>query len=254
VADREARLARGLSAESSEADLAAGAPAGERVTIRLWDLPVRLVHWTLVVLLAALWWTAEIASNVALHKILGTVMLGLIVFRLLWGFLGGSTARFGKFVRGPRAAFAYLRNLRSGEAEPIVGHNPIGGWSVVILLLLLAAQVTIGLFTQDVDGIESGPLSYLVSYDTADAARGLHGKVFYLLLGFVVLHLAAVLFYRFVHRNDLIRPMITGSKAYDAPVEAPQFAPAWRLVVCVGIAALFAWWVWLGCPIPGTQV
>lgn len=226
------------------------ASAGPR-RVRLWDLPVRLVHWSFVLLLPALWWAAEVQSDIDLHKKLGYLMLALLVFRFLWGFVGSSTARFGQFVRGPRGVFSYLKGLRSQQAEPIVGHNPLGGWSVIALLVLLSAQLVIGLFAQDVDGIESGPLSYLVSYETADFARGLHQQVFNVLLGLVVLHLAAILFYRFVHRHDLVGPMVTGTKQFAAPVAEPTFVHPWRVVACALIAAGLTWWVSLGCPIPG---
>jgi cytochrome b len=219
--------------------------------IRLWDLPVRLVHWSFVILLPALWWAAEVQSDIDLHKKLGYIMLALLIFRFLWGFVGTSTARFGQFVRGPRGVFSYLRGLRSKQAQPIVGHNPLGGWSVIALLVLLSAQLAIGLFAQDVDGIESGPLSYLVSYETADAARELHQQIFNVLLGLVVLHLGAILFYRFVHRHDLVGPMVTGTKEFAAPVAEPTFVHPWRVVACALVAAGVTWWVSLGCPVPG---
>jgi cytochrome b len=224
----------------------------ETATIRLWDVPVRVVHWSFVLLLPALWWAAEVKKDVGLHKTLGYIMLALLVFRLLWGFVGSSTARFGHFVRGPRGVLSYVAGLRSASAEPIVGHNPLGGWSVVGLLLLLAAQLVVGLFAQDVDGIESGPLSYLVSYDGADAARGVHQQIFNLLLGLVALHLGAILFYRFVHRHDLIGPMVTGRKEIAATATAPTFVSAWRGLACAVVAAGVSWWVSLGCPLPWT--
>jgi cytochrome b len=219
--------------------------------VRLWDLPVRLVHWSFVILLPALWWAAEIRADIELHKTLGYVMLALLAFRLLWGFVGSSTARFGEFVRGPRGVFSYLRDLRSKRAQPIVGHNPLGGWSVIALLLLLVAQLLLGLFAQDVDGIESGPLSYLVSYEGADAARELHQQVFNVLLALVAVHLGAIVFYRVVHGNDLVKPMITGSRQFAGPVREPAFVHPWRVIACLVVAAGLTWWVSLGCPIPG---
>ena len=130
----------------------------------------------------------------------------------------------------------------------MVGHNPLGGLSATALLLLLAAQIAIGLFAQDVDGIESGPLSYLVSYDTADAARGLHHLLFNVLLGFIALHVAAILFYLVVKRDNLIGPMITGSKAMAAGVVPPRFAPGWLIAVGVVLSAALAWWISAGMP------
>lgn len=216
------------------------------MTVRLWDLPVRLVHWSFVALLPALWWTGD-HGQIDRHKQFGTVMLGLVAFRLLWGLFGSATARFADFLAGPQRIIAYLR----GTAEPRPGHNALGGWSVVGLLGLLAAQATIGLFAQDIDGIESGPLSYLVSYDAADRARHWHQLGFNLLLGLIALHLAAILYYAAIKRDNLTKAMITGHKAYGAAVVQPRIAPAWRVVSCAVIAAGLAWWISNGAPLPG---
>ena len=217
------------------------------IRIKLWDVPVRTIHWAIVLLMPALWWTAE-SGDLTLHKQLGYVMLALVLFRLFWGFVGSSTARFASFLKGPRAIIAYAAGLFSKEGEQVVGHNPLGGLSATALLLLLAAQIAIGLFAQDVDGIESGPLSYLVSYDTADAARGLHHLLFNVLLGFIALHVAAILFYLVVKRDNLIGPMITGSKAMAAGVVPPRFAPGWLIAVGVVLSAALAWWISAGMP------
>ncbi|MBC2669350.1 cytochrome b/b6 domain-containing protein [Novosphingobium piscinae] len=219
---------------------------------RLWDLPVRLVHWSFVVLLVALWLSAENGA-IGLHKTLGLIMLGLVVFRLLWGFVGSSTARFAGFVRGPGRVLAYLRGLRDPGQAPVVGHNPLGGWSVLGLLGVLAVQVALGLVSQDTDGIESGPLNHLVSYDTAELARELHELLFNGLLLLVAIHLAAIVFYRVVKRDNLITPMITGRRQFAVPIEAPQIAPWWRAVLCAALAAALAWWVSLGAPKPGQK-
>lgn len=215
---------------------------------KLWDLPVRLTHWCFVALLPALWGSAEL-GKIDLHKTLGLVMLGLVLFRILWGLIGSQTARFSQFVKGPATVIAYMRNLRSGEeGAPTVGHNPMGAVSVVLLLGLLVAQVAIGLFTQDVDGIESGPLNFMVSYDTADALREWHELVFNVILAFVVLHLAAILFYTFKKKDRLVPPMITGSKDLPASVPAPKMAPLWRAIPLIVIAAAFSWWLGKGAP------
>lgn len=223
-------------------------PSGEGAArIKLWDAPVRLVHWAIVLLMPALWWTAEL-SDMTLHKQLGYVALALVVFRIFWGFAGSSTARFTSFLKGPRAVAAYASGLFGKEGGVIVGHNPLGGWSAAMLLLLLAGQVGVGLFAQDVDGIESGPLSYLVSYDTADAARGWHHLLFNVLLGFIALHLAAIFFYAVVKRDNLIGPMVTGSKELTAAATQPVLAPLWRAVVGAAGSAALAWWIAAGAP------
>ena len=226
----------------------AGLPA-----TRLWDLPIRLIHWGLVGLLVALWLSAENGA-IGLHKTLGLIVLGLLVFRLIWGFIGSSTARFAGFLRGPARVRAYLRGLSDPDHAPVVGHNPLGGWSVVALLSLLSAQVALGLVTQDTDGVESGPLNHLVSYDTAELARDLHEIGFNLILALVAVHLAAIAFYRFVRKDNLITPMITGRRQFAVPVTAPVIATWWRAILCAVIAAALAGWIALGAPTSAKQL
>ncbi|QJU60706.1 Ni/Fe-hydrogenase 1 b-type cytochrome subunit [Sphingomonas sp. AP4-R1] len=220
--------------------------AGARV--RLWDWPVRICHWSFVILLPVQWWTMK-KGMIDWHMRLGLVMLALVLFRIVWGFIGPETARFSRFVKGPGPILAYLR----GKAEPVVGHNPVGALSVIALLGLLAAQVGVGLFTQDVDGFASGPLAIWISYDAADKARHWHGLIFNLLLAFVALHLLAILFYTFVKRDNLVRPMVTGYRRFAEAVTPPRFAPLWRLALAIVVAAGIAWWVSKGAPIPGVK-
>lgn len=215
--------------------------------VKLWDVPVRVVHWSFVALLPWLWWTAE-SGDLDTHLKLGTVMLILVVFRILWGLLGSSTARFSRFVRGPVTVARYFRGLFGKDGEPIVGHNPLGAISVVALLLLLALQIGFGLVAQDTDGLYSGPLNYLVDYDTAETARDWHELGFNVILAVVAIHVLAIAFYLAVKRDNLIGPMITGRKRYTGPVMAPTMAPPWRLAVCLVLAFGTGWWVWSGAP------
>lgn len=221
---------------------------------RLWDLPVRLVHWSFALLLVPLWLSAE-KGRIDLHKTLGLVMLGLLAFRLMWGFVGSSTARFAGFVAGPARVVAYVRGLRGGgEQVPVVGHNPLGGWSVLVLLGLLTVQVGLGLVAQDTDGVASGPLNHLVSYDTGKLAGEVHEAVFNLILLFVAIHLAAIAYYRVIKRDNLILPMITGTRRFGTTVPAPRMAPWWRAVLCALLAAALAGWVALGAPTSRQQL
>ena len=157
-------------------------------------------------------------------------MLTLLIFRLLWGFVGSSTARFSTFIRGPRAVGAYLRGGWSG-----IGHNPLGALSVVALLGATTVQVGFGLITEDEDGIYAGPLARLVSGDTSDNARELHELWFYVLLGLIALHVAAVLFYR-LRGKSLVRPMVTGKAAIDPAVEPMRPGKWWVALICLAIA------------------
>ena len=130
--------------------------------MRVWDRPTRVFHWALVLLFAVQWWSAK-TDRIDLHVAAGLTLLGLLVFRLIWGFIGGSTARFSNFLKGPRAVAAYLK----GRAAPGIGHNPLGALSVLAMLLLLAVQAGLGLFASDEDAIEGGPLSHWISYESS---------------------------------------------------------------------------------------
>lgn len=179
---------------------------------RVWDLPVRICHWLLVLLVPAAWASAEFGDVAKTqHEIVGLTLLGVVLFRLVWGLVGSRTARFASFVRGPKAILAYARGLFSKEAEPVVGHNPLGALSVLALLAALLAQAGTGLFTDD-DVLAQGPLRHLVSYDTARALTSIHHTIFDGLLALITLHLLAVLFYALVRRQNLVGPMITGRR------------------------------------------
>ncbi|EQD43854.1 cytochrome B561, partial [mine drainage metagenome] len=154
------------------------------VKVRVWDLPTRLSHWTLVVLFGVCWWTAD-HDHWQWHRLAGYGVLCAVWFRLAWGFCGGQTARFGDFVRGPGATFRYVRKLfrRGSDASPSpLGHNPLGALSILAMLGLLLAQTTFGLFAVNGDGIASGPLSRWVSYRTGRLFARLHAVNFDLLL------------------------------------------------------------------------
>jgi cytochrome b len=236
-AHRDEQAARGDGGE--------GAGGKAASVVKLWDAPVRLVHWSFVLLMPALWWTWR-SGDLELHRQLGYLALALLLFRAFWGFAGSSTARFAQFVRGPSAVIDYVSGRK---AEPVTGHNPLGGWSVLLLLSLLLAELAFGLFAQDVDGIESGPLARYVSYDTADAARSWHGMLFNLLLAAIAFHVLAILFYLLVRRDDLIRPMIFGWRKAGPGEDQPALVHPWRALACALPAAAIAWWVSLGCPI-----
>lgn len=181
--------------------------------IKVWDLPVRLFHWTLVTCVAAAWITGSM-GKLDIHFILGYTVIGLLVLRLIWGFVGSPTARFSQFVKGPKAAIQYIRYRLGlpGGVEPAPGHNPIGGWMVIALLLFLAGQATTGLFTSD-DIMVEGPLASYVSSKTVEILSTIHRVKANIILSLVVMHVAAVLVYLLIFRENLVRPMITGWKS-----------------------------------------
>ncbi len=213
-----------------------------QLRLLIWDWPTRVFHWALVALIVGLWWTAE-NDAMDTHYLLGQCMLGLLVFRIYWGFAGTRSARFADFVKWPGAVFSYARGLMRPDYAPANGHNPLGGLSVIAMLLVLIAQVTLGLFAVDVDGLESGPLSRHVDFDTGRAASDLHDTMFDVLLWLIGLHLAAIAFYHLLKRANLIGPMLTGRRRAnpDAALAPVTPAPLWRVLPGVVIALGAAW-------------
>lgn len=209
------------------------------VWAKLWDGPTRIIHWGLVLLIGFAWWTAE-THRMEWHRLAGYSILGLLVFRLIWGFLGSGSARFSRFVKGPAATLAYVRTLPSRAHSATPGHNPLGAWSVLAILGLLALQVVTGLFSVDVDGLESGPLSDRVSFDTGRVFAGVHELSFTALQVLILLHVAAVLFYAVYKRADLVRPMVTGRGRFNVD-PGLTFAPIWRALLVAVVAGLVAW-------------
>lgn len=210
--------------------------------VRVWDMPTRLFHWTIVISLGLSWWTAE---NDAMdwHRTFGLVALGLILFRLIWGFIGGSTARFSSFLRSPASILAYLHSNGPRRA----GHNPLGAYSVIAMILLIMVQVGTGLFAVDVDGIESGYLSHLLAFDQGRLAAEIHEISFNLLLAMIALHILTVLFYLIVRKRNLVGPMFTGR---DPQVETAHGAlvpaGAVRFIIAALAAGGIAWWASVG--------
>lgn len=233
-------------------------PASAAETIPVWDLPTRIFHWTLVLCIALLAYSGEfgglnisiplpggsqlVMANMDIHMLLGETVLGLVIFRLIWGVIGSSTARFSSFIRGPKAVFAYLSALRRGELPLAVGHNPAGGLMILALLALAFAQVGSGLFAND-DIFSEGPLAHLVSGSTSNLLTEVHGAVFSLLLIAIAAHVGAALYYR-LRGENLIKAMVTGRKEaalLPANASAPRLAPVWLAVPVAAIAWGIVW-------------
>jgi cytochrome b len=212
--------------------------------VAVWDLPTRLFHWTLAALIGFSWWTAE-EEELELHLYSGYAILTLVLFRLLWGLVGSSTARFRNFVKGPAAVLAYVRDMRGWRA---IGHTPLGALSVVALLGAVLAQVATGLFNSDNDGLYEGPLAPLASEDVSDLAHDLHELLLDVLLVLIVLHVAAVLFYRFVLGKKLVGAMISGHAAVDPDVQPMRPARGWLALLCLVVALAITRWIIAGAP------
>jgi cytochrome b len=206
----------------------------------VWDLPTRLFHLGLIASVGGCWWTYA-ADQMAWHRLCGYGATGLLIFRAYWGFAGASTARFTSFLAGPRQLWLYAR----GRSGVIVGHNPLGGWSVVALLSVLAAEVLSGLFAADFAEVAPGPLSDFVSLEASRWAMRLHALSFQLLLGLVLLHISAVVVHLLCGDN-LVGPMLHGRKRLGYGTAEVRFVPWWFSIP--GMAAALAvvaglWWL-----------
>jgi cytochrome b len=209
-------------------------------SVRIWDRPVRIVHWAMALLVPLAWWAIE-TGHLAWHYRFGFALLGLLIFRLIWGFAGSSTARFAAFVKSPRRVIEYVR----GGQDHVHGHNPLGALSIIALLAVLALQIGFGLFAANGNGSKAGPFADLIAPNSAHVAAELHKANFYLLLALIGLHIGAVLFYLLVRRDNLIAPMLTGRRPAPVGTRPVATAPAGRLVVAAAIAAGVAiWLIW----------
>lgn len=208
--------------------------------VKVWDGPVRLFHWSIVVLVATSYATARL-GRIDWHFLSGYAILALVLFRIAWGLAGSETARFSHFLRGPRSALSHLRHVLARSAPDEAGHNAAGGLMVAALLGLLLFQTGTGLFSND-GLMDEGPLAHFVGGDWSDRISGWHELGFNLILVAVALHVAAVIAYAVVLRQDLVRPMVTGWKRLPAGTLPPRMAPA---VLAAGIAAAAAGLVYL---------
>ena len=217
--------------------------------ILVWDLPLRLFHWLLVVCVSGSIVSAKIGGNAMVwHGRFGLVVVGLLVFRLVWGFVGSTYARFFQFVRGPGAIIAYLRGQWHGE-----GHNPLGALSVLAMLGTLLLLVATGLFANDDIAFE-GPLYALVGKDLSDRVVGIHRLVEPLIILLVVAHLAAIAFYVRIKKETLIMPMITGQKVGAGETAKGGGAIAFCIALAIALGAAYgASGVWITSPPQATS-
>lgn len=213
--------------------------------VTVWDLPTRLFHWSLVVLILLQYASGEFdLLPMEWHYWLGYATLALIVFRVLWGFLGSTTSRFAEFVRGPGAVARYACASVRGREEPFVGHNPLGGWSVLLMLACIAVQSISGLFASD-DLTESGLLASRVSDETVKWMTRVHNVNRYVLLMLIVLHISAVLLHWAIRHENLVAPMLHGRKRIES-ASSTRLASTWRalallLLSAVAVGMLIVW-------------
>lgn len=211
--------------------------------VRVWDLPTRLFHWSLVACVAGLIITGHVGGQmINWHARLGYAVLALVLFRLAWGFLGGRWSRFSSFGVTPGRVMGYLRG---GNDEDRIGHNPLGALSVFAMLSMLLVQVATGLVSDDEIAF-TGPLNSLVSSARGLAATAFHKQVGqWLVVALVVLHVAAIVYYRIRRQQNLVRPMITGDKVVPIAVRGSRDDARTRLTgaLVLGLSAGFVAWL-----------
>lgn len=194
--------------------------------IQVWDLSTRVFHWLLVLSFAFLVYSGKTGNLFDWHQTAGIVLLSLVVYRILWGFFGSSTSRFSQFLYSPKNVLAYAKTLFKRDSKAHVGHNPMGGLMVLVMLLVLLFEGVTGLFATDEILIE-GPLYNWVSYDTSVWLTDLHHQASEIMIPLVILHILAIAFYHFYKRQNLIKPMFTGTTERDGTSEpATSMRPA----------------------------
>jgi cytochrome b len=212
--------------------------------IRIWDLPTRLFHWVLVLLVCFSIVSAKVGGNwIEWHMRSGYCILALVLFRIMWGFVGSHHARFVNFVRPPGIVLSYVRDLRNGSAATQAGHNPLGALSVIAVLLVLLLQASTGLFANDSIASE-GPLARLVSSATSDRLTSIHKLDQYVIYILITLHLGAIAYYYFAKRENLVLPMLTGDKAGNGfTSSSDDIGVRIRAAILLAIAAALASYV-----------
>ena len=213
------------------------------VDVPMWDLPVRLFHWAFVVFFATSWISGQMGER-DLHYQSGMVLLGLVVFRLIWGLVGSPTARFSHFLRWPHAAIRYLRH---GFLQRLPsyshGHNAAGGLMVLALIILVGLQAVSGMSSTD-DVLFEGPLYGRWPDWLGSLLESIHEPLANVLLGLALLHIVVIGLYRWFKREDLVRAIIIGRARLPRSIArmaeqsgSTKGAPLWRALVCAVIAA-----------------
>lgn len=225
---------------------------------KVWDLPTRLFHVLIILLVAVQWWTGENLDKpvtaggwdpLILHIWSGCGILALVLARIVWGFAGSTTSRFGHFLKGPAAMVRYLRGLFSRDAPHAAGHNPVGGIWVMVMLGFLLVLPLLGLFAADEDLMgagPAGPFSHMIDEGLADRMAHWHHQGWHIFIWVFGIHIAAALLYLIVKRQNLIGAMITGRDNAEG-AETLRFRPLWLAVVILAIigAALGAALKWI---------
>jgi cytochrome b len=219
-------------------------------TVKIWDLPVRFFHWSLVILFIAAYVTNYLGpSYFNYHLWCGYAVIVLVSFRIIWGFVGTYHARFRNFLRDPFSTAKYAFSVFRKKDEHHLGHNPLGAVMVIVLLVAILVQAITGLFTND-EIFNLGPLYAYISDELSLELTSLHRQLFYWILGAIGLHIAAVLLHVFVKRDNIIKAMFTGNKNTEGArdVKPIQSSRVWLAVIIVIVLALLLAWVISNAP------
>jgi len=217
--------------------------------INVWDLPVRIFHWSLVLLFIAAYVTNALGPNYfKYHLWCGYAVIVLVGFRIVWGLVGTYHARFINFIRSPVTTIKYAVDTLQNKEKHYAGHNPLGAIMVVVLLLTILIQALTGLFTND-EIINVGPLYAYISDELSLKLTSLHRHLFYWILGAVVLHIIAVLVHVFFKRDNILKAMFTGKKSATG-IEEKSISSSriWLAVIIVIVLALVLTWVVIHAP------
>jgi len=224
----------------------------------VWDLPLRAFHWLFAASILASWGTAQLGfSWMQWHIYLGYWMMGLLLFRLIWGFVGPRHARFTSFLKGPGEVWRYTRSLPRGAASAVhtIGHNPLGGLMVILMLLLVGFQVSTGLFATD-DVTWTGPFYPAVSDAMAKTLTGLHHLNFNFIWAAIALHVGAIVYYARVKKQNLVPAMLTGWKPAEAvPAEqAITSSELWKAAIVIALSISIVYWILRQAPPASSSV
>lgn len=206
--------------------------------VLVWDAPTRLFHWLAASLVAAAYGTWRL-NWMDWHAWIGDALLALLLFRLLWGILGSETARFSGFLAGPRQVAHHLARALRREPDRQIGHNPAGGWMVMLLLALMLGETLTGIYVNN-DVADEGPLTELVPASIANLITDLHRILWQALVAAVALHLTAFVVYAVAKRQNLVLPMITGRKRLPAAIGQPRLAGSARALLLFACSAAAA--------------
>jgi len=208
-------------------------------TLKIWDLPVRLFHWSLVSLFIAAYITNALGTSYfKYHLWCGYAIIVLVSFRIIWGLVGTYHARFSNFVRNPITTLKYAISVVKKNEKHYVGHNPLGAVMVIVLLIAILVQAVTGLFTND-EIFNTGPLYGYISDSLSLQLTSLHRQLFYWILGAVVLHILAVLIHVFFKHDNIIKAMFTGKKSAQHAEDGKSIGSS-RIILAIIIIALLS--------------